>query len=71
VAERIRQTIEDRYIRAYDEDLKVTVSIGISFFPEDGKDVEALIDKADSALYQAKEEGRNRVCVFWSKPGKR
>jgi diguanylate cyclase (GGDEF)-like protein len=67
VAERIRQAIEDRYIRAYDEELRVTVSIGISFFPENGKDIDVLIDKADLALYQAKQEGRNRVCVFLAK----
>jgi diguanylate cyclase (GGDEF)-like protein len=67
VAERIRQTMESKYIKAYDEDLRVTVSIGISFFPENGKDIESLIDKADLALYLAKQQGRNRVCVFKSK----
>jgi diguanylate cyclase (GGDEF)-like protein len=70
-AERIRQAIESKYIKAYDEDLRVTVSIGISFFPENGKDIEMLIDKADSALYQAKQQGRNRVCVFQPKADKR
>jgi len=63
-AERIRQAIEDRRIRAYDEELKITVSIGISTFPGDGKDIKTLIDRADSALYRAKETGRNKVCIY-------
>lgn len=63
VAERIRRAIEDARIRVYDEDLKVTISIGISGFPADGQDTRSLIEKADQALYQAKQTGRNRVCV--------
>ncbi|MCX5713478.1 MAG: GGDEF domain-containing protein [Candidatus Omnitrophica bacterium] len=63
-AERIRQAVQDRVIRAYDEELKVTVSIGVSTFPEHGKDNPSLIDNADKALYQAKQEGRNKVAVF-------
>jgi diguanylate cyclase (GGDEF)-like protein len=64
VAGRIRQAIEYKCIRVYDEDLKITVSVGISAYPGDGKNAEELIDRADSALYQAKQEGRNRVCVY-------
>ncbi|MFH0739186.1 MAG: GGDEF domain-containing protein [Candidatus Omnitrophota bacterium] len=63
-AERIRHSVESRYIRVYDEDLRVTISIGISTFPGDGKQMEALIDNADSALYYAKQNGRNKVSVF-------
>jgi diguanylate cyclase (GGDEF)-like protein len=63
-AERIRQSVESKYIQVYDENLKVTVSIGISTFTADGKEMEALIDNADSALYYAKQTGRNRVGVF-------
>ena len=63
-AERIRLAIQDKHIRVYDEELKITVSIGISTYPCDGKEIEKLIDKADSALYQAKQSGRNRVCTF-------
>ena len=39
--------------------LQVTASIGIALFPEDGRDEETLLKKADIALYWAKEEGRN------------
>jgi diguanylate cyclase (GGDEF)-like protein len=63
-AERIRQAIESKPIKAYDENLKVTASIGIASFPDDAKDIQALIDRADEAMYKAKEAGRNRVYVY-------
>ena len=41
--------------------LTVTASIGISIFPNDGDDPEALVKAADAALYSAKELGRNNI----------
>ncbi|NJK58524.1 MAG: diguanylate cyclase [Pleurocapsa sp. SU_5_0] len=38
----------------------ITVSIGVSCFPDDGINSEQLIQAADKALYQAKEQGRDR-----------
>lgn len=64
--ERFRQAIESRRFAVYDEDLKVTISIGISTFPDDATDTAKLIDRADNALYQAKLAGRNRVCAYES-----
>jgi len=64
VAERIRKAVEARTIKAYDASLRITISIGISSFPSDGKQLEELIDKADWSLYRAKSQGRNRVVVF-------
>ncbi|WP_289022896.1 HDOD domain-containing protein [Desulfobacter postgatei] len=62
-AERIRKEIErlghllsDRF-----PGLGLTVSIGISSFEHDTKNKEALVSKADEALYKAKKAGRNRV----------
>jgi diguanylate cyclase (GGDEF)-like protein len=63
-AERIRQALETRSIRAYDEELSSTLSIGIAAFPVHGREMDTLIEKADDALYQAKQSGRNRVCVY-------
>jgi len=43
--------------------VNLTVSLGISTFPEDGRSEEKLLKKADEALYQAKDLGRNAVCI--------
>ena len=42
----------------------ITLSIGVSVFPNDSRDPIELIEMADSALYRAKREGRNRVCAY-------
>ncbi len=62
-AERIRQSLAEKTIKSYDESLRVTISIGVAMFPDDAKDPQPLIEKADEALYKAKEAGRNKVCI--------
>jgi diguanylate cyclase (GGDEF)-like protein len=47
-----------------DHDLHVTTSIGMSIYPEDGADAETLIKNADTAMYQAKENGRQCFQFF-------
>ncbi|MGB2599792.1 MAG: GGDEF domain-containing protein [Candidatus Omnitrophota bacterium] len=64
VAERLRESVESKEIKAFDENVKMTVSVGISGYPEDGEDAPTLIDKADTALYKAKRKGRNTVHVL-------
>jgi diguanylate cyclase (GGDEF)-like protein len=55
----IRQEIDiDGTVKA-----RVSASIGISFFPEDGKDAETLIRLADGAMYAAKKGGKNRYAL--------
>ncbi len=63
VAERLRQSVEKYRFKAYDEVITTTLSIGLATYPDDSNDVPALIDRADQALYKAKEEGRNRIVV--------
>jgi diguanylate cyclase (GGDEF)-like protein len=45
-------------------DLHVTASIGVSVYPDDGLDAETLIQNADTAMYQAKENGRQSFQFF-------
>ena len=43
------------------KEVKITISLGVSTFPENGETPQTLIEYADQALYQAKENGRNQV----------
>jgi diguanylate cyclase (GGDEF)-like protein len=62
VAEKLRAAVEAAAIpHGASEAGRVTVSIGLAVFPGDGRDLGALIDAADSALYAAKRAGRNAV----------
>lgn len=61
-AEKIRQSVEQHALvsgsRQFDN---LTLSIGVASYPEDANGYAALVKRADEALYQAKELGRNRV----------
>jgi diguanylate cyclase (GGDEF)-like protein len=62
VAERMRIAVEAKINAGTTVfPMKVTVSIGVATFPEDGKSVEQVLTAADQAMYVAKRQGRNRV----------
>jgi len=63
VMQRILATVA-RPWQAGDREFQVTASIGVSRYPVDGKDVETLLKQADSAMYRAKEQGRNNFQFF-------
>lgn len=72
-AERIRTVIEDNDFSILKQGKaakthRITISIGIASFPHDSYDPIELVEMADSALYRAKREGRNRVCVYRDLP---
>jgi len=60
-ADRLRRAIAGD---TYDVPASVTVSIGIGAFPHDGRDVDAIVSHADTALYRAKHQGKNRVATY-------
>jgi diguanylate cyclase (GGDEF)-like protein len=43
---------------------QITISIGLATYPDDADSIQTLIGTADSALYEAKHKGRNRICRF-------
>lgn len=68
-AERMRKTVEAREFSVLqpgrtEHTHNITISIGVASFPEDSSDPIELVEMADSALYRAKREGRNRVAAY-------
>ncbi|WP_409300410.1 diguanylate cyclase domain-containing protein [Peribacillus sp. SCS-155] len=57
---RIEDVISEPFILAGHTPIFVTTSVGVSFFPEDGDSIEALIKKADTAMYHAKNQAKLR-----------
>ena len=70
VAEKIRLALGSPY-RVHNQELVVSSSIGLSYFPADGEDADILIRHADTAMYHAKQAGRNRVQAYQSEMGVR
>ncbi|OKH12690.1 CHASE2 domain-containing protein [[Limnothrix rosea] IAM M-220] len=62
VAQKILATVSAPY-KLDDHDINITVSIGISVYPEDDTSVAELIKLADTAMYKAKRSGRNQYCM--------
>ena len=65
IGERIRSKVEQTQFEDKDEKLKVkiTVSLGVATYPENGVDPEELIKRVDQALYLAKGKGKNLICT--------
>lgn len=64
VAERIRQAVQAILISTGQGSVQVTISIGVAVNSSEDPDVDAVLKKADVALYAAKVKGRNTVCVM-------
>jgi len=63
-AEEIIQEIE-KPIKINNQDIFVSTSIGISIYPHDGNTTEELLNRADKAMYYAKQSGRNRFSFYF------
>uniref|UniRef100_UPI004055CD25 GGDEF domain-containing protein n=1 Tax=Candidatus Electronema sp. TaxID=2698783 RepID=UPI004055CD25 len=64
VAERLRRRIEDAPLVYEGHSVRITVSCGIACFPDHGDDLTEIMKKADRALYQSKDLGKNRCTIF-------
>jgi diguanylate cyclase (GGDEF)-like protein len=64
VAEKLRRLVEGTRFDDVSNPHYLSISIGLSNFPEDAREMDDLIDHADIALYEAKDAGRNRVVVY-------
>ncbi len=65
MAEKLRRIVEQMNFPHKKElpEQKLTISLGVATFPQDGESAYRLIRSADKALYRAKNAGRNRVCA--------
>ena len=63
VAERIRDRVSHQVVQGDFGSVKITVSLGIATWPDNGRTAEEVLKNADQALYQAKRQGRNRVVM--------
>ena len=66
LAERLRKKVQTfDFLKGKKKRVKITMSIGVASYKK-GMRKEVLIGQADQALYRAKREGRNRVCIYKS-----
>jgi diguanylate cyclase (GGDEF)-like protein len=66
LAERIRAAVESHEFPGEGEGMKITTSMGIAQYPDDGERTRDLLESADATLYRAKRSGRNRVAAAMS-----
>ncbi|MBU1218597.1 diguanylate cyclase [Myxococcota bacterium] len=64
LAERIRQEVENEVFESELGEFKASISLGIATYPIEGMHKQQLIEKADKALYYAKQHGRNQAVYF-------
>ncbi|MEO8456206.1 MAG: EAL domain-containing protein [Chloroflexota bacterium] len=68
IAERMRESLKEPY-RVGNQELRATASIGISIYPNDGDDEATLLSNADTAMYRAKDAGRDNCQLYSSSMG--
>ena len=64
MSERIRKAVELSRFNVREGDTNVTASLGVASYPEDGGNLDVILEKADKAMYRAKQKGRNRVVSY-------
>ncbi|QUS39768.1 sensor domain-containing diguanylate cyclase [Tardiphaga alba] len=67
VAEKVREAIAGVTVMGADGPLRVSASLGIATLERTASDIDELLRRADAAMYEAKQTGRNR-CIAWRTP---
>jgi diguanylate cyclase (GGDEF)-like protein len=62
VAERIRKSVESSPLTTRDK--KVNATVGIAGYPNQGHDLETVLERADHAMYASKNGGKNRITLY-------
>lgn len=63
IGERIRKSVEHHIFPVPNNNLKITISVGVATFPDTVKSINEIMEEADKALYLAKQTGRNKVSL--------
>jgi diguanylate cyclase (GGDEF)-like protein len=66
LSERIGRRVGNRAVRCGDAEITVTISCGVATYPDHARDAATLIRMADSAVYQAKGDGRDRTVIAFA-----
>jgi diguanylate cyclase (GGDEF)-like protein len=64
VAQKIKNSIKNMPFKFKGDEINITLSIGISTYPDNAPDGEILIEKADRALYESKNQGKDKVVHY-------
>ncbi|MGH7889138.1 MAG: GGDEF domain-containing protein, partial [Thermodesulfobacteriota bacterium] len=64
VAEKLKQKVGRASLKFKGEEFNITLSIGISTYPDNASTKDSLVEKADQALYEAKSLGKNRILHY-------
>jgi len=64
VAEKLRESIADSAITTDQTLITITISVGVAYLDATCASLDQLLERADQALYSAKQTGRNRVCIW-------
>ena len=64
LAERLRQSIANEPICIENNQVRITISVGIAELEEDCSSLNVLVERADQAMYQSKRAGKNRVSIW-------
>jgi len=63
IGEEIQQSMDETPLKVDNQELALRCSIGVAVYPHDGDNLKTLFEKADEALYVAKEQGKSRIVI--------